>query len=189
MIACWFAVMPLPDSFPVYSQTKTNAIILYSTRLFICLFRQGRARVAFEKERDKLKEFIAREGRKLDNPAHQAQRKMKMKQLEQLQEVDVVEEDSDVVIRLPRPYGVFDGESLVGVSSASFAWPGEESLFEEVDFSVRAGARLAIMGKNGCGKHISLFPCHPSSRRCHCRMEHPPHPSSSPPRLSPFCAH
>jgi ATPase subunit of ABC transporter with duplicated ATPase domains len=37
---------------------------------------QHRLRVAFEKERDKLKEFIARDGKKYDNPAHQSQRKV-----------------------------------------------------------------------------------------------------------------
>ena len=37
---------------------------------------QQRLRVAFEKERDKLKEFIARDGKKYDNPAHQSQRKV-----------------------------------------------------------------------------------------------------------------
>ena len=34
---------------------------------------QQRLRIAFEKERDKLREFIARDGKKYDNPAHQAQ--------------------------------------------------------------------------------------------------------------------
>lgn len=34
---------------------------------------QQRLRVAFEKERDKLREFIARDGKKYDNPAHQSQ--------------------------------------------------------------------------------------------------------------------
>ena len=34
---------------------------------------QGRARVAYEKEKDKLRAFISREGKKYDNPAHQAQ--------------------------------------------------------------------------------------------------------------------
>lgn len=34
---------------------------------------QMRLRVAYEKERDKLREFISREGKKYDNPAHQAQ--------------------------------------------------------------------------------------------------------------------
>jgi len=39
---------------------------------------QQRLRVAFEKERDKLREFIARDGKKYDNPAHQSQRKVSM---------------------------------------------------------------------------------------------------------------
>ena len=34
---------------------------------------QMRLRVAFEKERDKLREFISRDGKKYDNPAHQSQ--------------------------------------------------------------------------------------------------------------------
>ena len=34
---------------------------------------QGRARIAYEKEKEKLREFISREGKKYDNPAHQAQ--------------------------------------------------------------------------------------------------------------------
>jgi hypothetical protein len=34
---------------------------------------QMRLRVAYEKEKDKLREFISREGKKYDNPAHQAQ--------------------------------------------------------------------------------------------------------------------
>jgi hypothetical protein len=58
-----------------------------------------------------LKEFISREGRKFDNPAHQSQRKMKMKQLEQLIEVEEVEEESELVITLPKPHGYFgDGK-------------------------------------------------------------------------------
>ena len=34
---------------------------------------QERARIAYEKEKEKLREFISREGKKYDNPAHQAQ--------------------------------------------------------------------------------------------------------------------
>jgi hypothetical protein len=34
---------------------------------------QARLRVAYEKEKEKLREFISREGKKYDNPAHQAQ--------------------------------------------------------------------------------------------------------------------
>lgn len=115
---------------------------------------QSRARVAYEKEKEKLKEFISREGKKYDNPQHQAQRKMKMKQLEALIEVEAVEEDSETVFNLPTPYAVFDPcDALIGISDASFSWSEEEPpLFEHVDFSVTATSRVAIMGKNGCGK-------------------------------------
>lgn len=34
---------------------------------------QMRLRVAYEKEREKLREFISRDGKKYDNPAHQSQ--------------------------------------------------------------------------------------------------------------------
>jgi ATPase subunit of ABC transporter with duplicated ATPase domains len=59
---------------------------------------QNRARLIYEKEKDKLKEFVSREGKKYDNPAHQSQRKMKLKQLEALIEVEAVEEDRCVYI-------------------------------------------------------------------------------------------
>ncbi len=115
---------------------------------------QRRAREAFETKRDKLKEFIAREGKKYDGPAHQAQRKMKMKQLSQLYEVEAVEADPELHIRLPLPHGLFqDEEKLIAVQNLCFAYPGEtHTLFSNVDFVVTASARMAIMGKNGCGK-------------------------------------
>jgi ABC transporter len=69
---------------------------------------QARAKVAYDKEKEKLKEFISREGRKYDNPAHQSQRKMKLKQLEALVEVESVEEDGELVMIFPTPFGVFD---------------------------------------------------------------------------------
>lgn len=87
------------------------------------------------------------------------QRKMKMKQLESMMEVESVEEDSELVMRFPRPFGVFDAEeNLISVRDVSFSWPteaGEEPqppLFEGVDFTVGAKARIAILGKNGCGE-------------------------------------
>ena len=114
---------------------------------------QARMREAYEKEKEKLREFISREGKKYDNPAHQAQRKMKVKQLQALVEVEDVEEESELVLNLPRPHGVFDAsEKLLAVRDVSFAWPGGEPLFANVDFVVTPRARLAILGKNGCGK-------------------------------------
>ncbi len=114
---------------------------------------QARARAAYEKEKEKLKEFISREGKKYDNPAHQAQRKMKMKQLEALVEVENVESEAEIEFHLPAPYAVFDPcDVLIGIRNASFAWNAEDPpLFRDVDFSITSTSRIAIMGKNGCG--------------------------------------
>lgn len=88
-----------------------------------------------------------------------SQRKMKMKQLESLVEVEGLEEDSELVMRFPRPYGVFGAsENLISVQNASFAWAeGAEPLFENVDFTISSKARIAILGKNGCGECINVL--------------------------------
>jgi hypothetical protein len=39
---------------------------------------QSRARDAYDKEKEKLREFISREGKKYDTPSHQNQRRMKV---------------------------------------------------------------------------------------------------------------
>ena len=78
----------------------------------------ARTKYTQEIQKEKLKEFVARDGKKYDNPAHQAQRKMKMKQLEKIQEIDDIEEDPEVHIRIPTPNGVFDkNEKLIGMEN------------------------------------------------------------------------
>ncbi len=78
---------------------------------------------------------------------------MKIKQLEGLMEVEKVEEDSELVMHFPKPYGVFDSnENMIAIKDVTFAWPDQEPLFEKVDFCIGARARLAILGKNGCGE-------------------------------------
>jgi ABC-type molybdenum transport system ATPase subunit/photorepair protein PhrA len=82
---------------------------------------------------------------------------MKMKQLESMMEVEGVEEESELVMRFPKPFGVFDaGENLISVRDASFAWAeGGEPLFKDVDFTIGSKARITILGKNGCGRLLS----------------------------------
>lgn len=79
---------------------------------------------------------------------------MKMKQLQNLNEVERVEEDSELKMHFPKPFGYFDqNENLISVQDVSFSWgPDEPKLFDEVDFVVSPRARLAILGRNGCGK-------------------------------------
>ena len=49
---------------------------------------------------------------------------------------------------------LYSNEKLVSISKASFAWPGETSLFADVEFNVSSKARFALLGKNGCGEQI-----------------------------------
>jgi ATPase subunit of ABC transporter with duplicated ATPase domains len=111
-----------------------------------------RAKASQEMQKDKLKEFISREGKKYDGMTHQSQRKMKIKQLENMEEIELIEDDAEGTLNFPVPCGVFSSdEVLIGVESASFGWTEAEPLFENVDFVVMPKSRIGIIGKNGCG--------------------------------------
>lgn len=135
---------------------KSFCNIIDERKIFI-----ERAATAHQKEKEKLKEFIAREGRKYDNPAHQAQRKMKIKQLADLENeelslgfIEMQSEKLDSTLRFPEPFAVFsEYEPLITLSDVSFAYDGkpENSLFEHVEFNINTRTRLALVGKNGCG--------------------------------------
>jgi len=125
----------------------------YQTTLADNKKKLARDRLRQEEKKEKLKEFISREGRKFDNPSHQSQRKMKMKQLAAMEEVEEIEDDPEVRLTIPNPNGVFDkNEKLIRIENVSFSYNGTDYLFRDVDFSILAGTRIAIMGKNGCGK-------------------------------------
>jgi cobalt/nickel transport system ATP-binding protein len=47
-------------------------------------------------------------------------------------------------------------DTLLGVSSVSFAYPGEEPCLEEISFDVTRGERIALLGANGSGKSTLL---------------------------------
>ena len=112
----------------------------------------SRAKAAQDMKKEKLLEFIARDGKKYDGPAHQSQRKMKMKQVSQMSDIDEIEEDSEMAFTIPTPHGDFaPDEVLIGVEMASFGWHSGQSLFEDVDFVVSPRARIGVIGKNGCG--------------------------------------
>ena len=92
---------------------------------------------------------------------------MKMKQLENLVSVEAVEDDSELVMKFPKPYCSFSpDEVLISLNNVSFHWPSETagpeqgaSLFERVDLCIRATSRIVILGKNGCGERSSSSSC------------------------------
>lgn len=143
----------LKNSLDVYSMDYKSYEIELQDRKIV----QERARAAYEKEKDKLKEFISREGRKFDNPAHQAQRRMKLRQLEKLVEVEEVEEESELIITLPSPQGYFDESTkLISINDIDYGFPDEDLLFRGVQFRVGPRSRICILGKNGESFLITL---------------------------------
>ena len=113
-------------------------------------------------------------------PAHQAQRKMKMKQLEEIEgelltltttHANLFEEEMSSVIKLPTPAGSFDKDTkLICIENVSFGYTANQDslptpptaavgnknqpslLFEHVEFSIYTNSRVVILGKNGSGK-------------------------------------
>ena len=122
----------------------------------------ARQKKAQDLKKEKLQEFVSREGKKFDNNNHQMQRKSKLKKLNVLksEEIEDFEEEAAVHLSLPAPNGVFsDTETLLSAGSVSCRLPGApegDFLFSGVDFVVSPRHRLGIIGKNGCGKTCLL---------------------------------
>jgi ATPase subunit of ABC transporter with duplicated ATPase domains len=116
---------------------------------------------ALEIQKEKLREFVSRDGKKYDGPAHQAQRKSKLKKLEELNKLDIedIEDDAESTLIIPSPNGVYDpAERLISIESASFAWPGDPPvvLFEGVEMCVSPGSRIGILGTQ-IRHHLIIF--------------------------------
>jgi len=144
--------------------------------------RQSRQRDVQEKRRDGLQKYIDEHAKSGENgPKAAAQRKSKMKKMARLgvgsvegrrykasydappDEVEEVAEAEKVVLDFPDP-GPFD-RAIVVASRASFSYPTaadapppapgapeRRPLLADVDLSVDSRSRIALLGRNGCGK-------------------------------------
>jgi len=103
-----------------------------------------------------------------NGPKAARQRKSKMKKLEKVgtmnqegkrwkasydgdaEEVEEVEEEEKVELNFP-DCGGFDGD-VVKLDQASFGYTEDKLLLKKVDLSVNLQSRIALLGRNGCGK-------------------------------------
>ena len=60
------------------------------------------------------------------------------------------EEDEEVVLNFPDPGG-FDG-NMVSLDQVSFGYTSEHTLLKDVDLTIDMKSRVALLGRNGCGK-------------------------------------
>eukprot|EP00980_Cylindrotheca_fusiformis_P028778 scaffold22642_cov134-Cylindrotheca_fusiformis.AAC.33 len=131
--------------------------------------RQRRLREQQESKRAHLQKYIDLHAQSGENGVKAArQRKSKMKKLDKLgvmsqdgkkwkasydgdaEEVEEVEEDDEVVLKFPDP-GSFD-KDIIRLQLVKFGYSSDKTLLEDVDLTVNSKSRIALLGRNGCGK-------------------------------------
>lgn len=136
--------------------------------------RQERLREQQEMKREHLEEFIKKHAEAGNNGCKAAaQRRARMRKLDRLgmeaqasiegrklkvsydgtqEEVSEVVEAAQIVLTFPDP-GVCDaGKPLLSFIGAGFGYGDEPDLFTDVSFTIDQKSRIALLGKNGCGK-------------------------------------
>ena len=138
--------------------------------------RQQRQREQQEAKRAHLQKYIDLHAQAGENgPKASRQRKSKMKKLDKLgvmaqdgkrwkasydgdaEEVDEVEEDEEVVLKFPDP-GSFD-KDMIRLEQVKFGYDASNILLENVDMTVDLSSRIALLGRNGCGKSTLVKLC------------------------------
>ena len=138
--------------------------------------RQQRQREQQEAKRAHLQKYIDLHAQAGENGVKASrQRKSKMKKLDKLgvmaqegkrykasydgdaEEVEEVEEEEEVVLRFPDP-GSFD-KDLIRLERVRFGYDGAAALLEGVDLTVGLDSRIALLGRNGCGKSTLVKLC------------------------------
>eukprot|EP00510_Aplanochytrium_minuta_P005414 CAMPEP_0184012384 /NCGR_PEP_ID=MMETSP0954-20121128/4376_1 /TAXON_ID=627963 /ORGANISM="Aplanochytrium sp, Strain PBS07" /LENGTH=737 /DNA_ID=CAMNT_0026292353 /DNA_START=75 /DNA_END=2288 /DNA_ORIENTATION=+ len=132
-----------------------------------------RQREAQEMKRQHLQEFITKHAQAGENgPKAARQRKSRMKKLERLGmeaasqnagrkfkqsydgEIEDVEEEQDereITLSFPDP-GKLDG-TIIRLDAVEFKYPNNSVLhLKDIDMSLDQSSRVAILGRNGCGK-------------------------------------
>jgi ATP-binding cassette subfamily F protein 3 len=131
--------------------------------------RQQRQREQQEAKRAHLQKYIDLHAQAGENGVKAArQRKSKMKKLDKLgvmaqdgkkwkasydgdaEEVEEVLDDEEVILNFPDP-GAFDGD-IVRLEQVKFGYSAQNILLETVDLTVNLKSRIALLGRNGCGK-------------------------------------
>ena len=131
--------------------------------------RHQRLREQQEAKRAHLQKYIDLHAQAGENGVKASrQRKSKMKKLDKLgvmaqdgkkwkasydgdaEEVEEVEEEEEVVLKFPDP-GSFD-KDIIRLEQVKFGYSNEKILLEDVDMTVNIKSRIALLGRNGCGK-------------------------------------
>jgi ATP-binding cassette subfamily F protein 3 len=103
--------------------------------------KASRQRKSRMKKLDKLGVMAAGEGKKF-KASYDGEAK----------EIEEYEEDEEVVLNFPDPGG-FDS-NIVVLDQVSFGYSADSILLKDVDLTIDMKSRVALLGRNGCGRFI-----------------------------------
>ena len=104
--------------------------------------KASRQRKSRMKKLDKLGVMAAGEGKKF-KASYDGEAK----------EIEEYEEDEEVVLSFPDPGG-FDS-AIVVLDQVSFSYSADKILLKDVDLTIDMKSRVALLGRNGCGRFIA----------------------------------
>jgi len=138
--------------------------------------KQQRQRDQQEAKRAHLQRYIDLHAQSGENGVKASkQRKSRMKKLDKIgvmaqdgkkwkasldgeaEEVEEVEEEEEVVLNFPDP-GSFDKE-MIKLEQVKFGYNENDILLEGVDLTIDLSSRIALLGRNGCGKSTLVKLC------------------------------
>lgn len=64
--------------------------------------------------------------------------------------MEEVEEEEEVILKFPDP-GSFD-KDMIRLEQVQFGYSPDKVLLNDVDLTVNLKSRIALLGRNGCGK-------------------------------------
>lgn len=149
--------------------TYKGDITNYESVLIENKIKQQRQRDQQEAKRAHLQRYIDLHAQSGENGVKASkQRKSRMKKLDKIgvmaqdgkkwkasldgeaEEVEEVEEEEEVVLNFPDP-GSFDKE-MIKLEQVKFGYNENDILLEGVDLTIDLSSRIALLGRNGCGK-------------------------------------
>ncbi|OEU07369.1 P-loop containing nucleoside triphosphate hydrolase protein [Fragilariopsis cylindrus CCMP1102] len=138
--------------------TYKGDISNYESVLIENKIRQSRQREQQEAKRAHLQKYIDLHAQAGENGVKASrQRKSKQKKLDKIGEIEEVEEEEEVVLIFPDP-GSFDKE-MIQLEQVKFGYNENDILLEDVDLTIDLTSRVALLGRNGCGKSTLVKLC------------------------------
>ena len=78
----------------------------------------------------------------------------RIKQMEKMKEIDTVIDDAEINLTFPEVETL--DSSIVSFSDITFGYDPKKILFKNLNFSLTMDSRIALVGRNGCGKTTFL---------------------------------